>query len=172
MRQRERLCPKKLKLLQSFSNYLYLVIQLPVQHTGSIVVLEDVNLDKCITCDEYTDVRNYNFSNTLSLTVPNLATCVAYSDRLLEYLLEQCIHELDPIPQNIVKIQQAFQDIDPAYESSFRNKHRTYGIWDSELGSVINKFVEEKSTTMSQLYDQDGNINRDLEKLLSLKEDY
>lgn len=150
----------------TMQRYLYLVLQIAKDNNSSIVVLEDVNTDKIIKCNEQS-VRDLHLLN-LSLLKMNTRVSYAFSDRLIEYLLGNVISEYDPIARNVQKVQEALCSVDKYYEGSFRSRRNTKGTWDQDIPRKILNLVEQSEYTSLQ-YDHDGNINKDVEKLLLQK---
>lgn len=142
---------------------LYLIIQLPSNNDSSIVVLENFNVSSGVRCDE-NSIRQPEFFNA-SLLRMNTHTSYAFSDRLIEYLLEGVVSETDLISQNTAMVQTLVGKIFPAYNISFIKGQHKKGVWDKDISRLIYKLLEDsKNSTM--YYDQDGNVNKDTETLL------
>jgi hypothetical protein len=144
---------------------LYLVIQLNKNNDSSITVLENYTSSGVICTNS--DVRVYNNINP-SLLRANTKVTYAFSDRLIEYLLENIISSDEVISQNIAKIQTALATIHPEYKNAFLQRKYKKGIYDSSLANHVMNLVE--SSNLSQVkYDQDGSINKDVEFILQYK---
>lgn len=152
--------------LSHLSKDLYLVIQLPQNNTSSIVVLEDMNIVDGIHCDKQS-VRIRD-SIKPALLEKNYFMSFAFSDRLVEYLLGNVVSEQDAVHENIEKIQHALANKYPSYKSAFITGRKRYGIFDEDLPRYIQKLVEEEAPIYYQ-YDQDGNVNKEIEILLKLE---
>lgn len=142
---------------------MYLVIQLPLQNDSSIVVLENYNNTAGIRC--YEDNSRKPSTSNLSLLKMNTRTSYAFSNRLLEYLLGGVIYNNELIPKNVANVQTALANIFPEYKHAFLSGRRKKGVWDSDIGNLIQTLIDSYGKT-NIFYDQDGNINRDTELLL------
>lgn len=157
--------PNSLKL-SHLAKDLYLVIQLPQNNTSSIVVLEDVNIIDGVHCDEqYVRIRDYVKP---ALLEKNYFMSFAFSDRLIEYLLGNIVCEQDTVHQNVEKIQHALASKYPSYKSAFITGRKRYGIFDEDLPRYVYKLVEDEAPVYYQ-FDQDGNVNKEIETLLKLE---
>lgn len=136
-----------------FEKYLYLVIQLPISNNSSLVVIEDT--DSTVSS---------------SLCSINYRESFAFSDRLVEYLLNNVISANDNINKNIEKIQRALTRYLPyeQYGVLFDAGVSKYGHWDKYLTDRILELVSDTNEFFLN-YDQDGNINKDIEQLLESK---
>lgn len=101
------------QLFQRYEQYLYLMIQLPIDNISSIVVLEGDYADrrgKQIFNIEYIDYIDDDTLNDLCLSDLSLLnfndnTRYPFADRLIEYLLWNTIDNNDDISENTVRIQ-------------------------------------------------------------------
>lgn len=156
--------------LYSQERNLYLIIQLPQNNDSSIVVLENFDMRQGVYCDE-DSVRVFDFINP-SLLYMNTTKSYAFSDRLIEYLLDNVVCSVDLISQNVSKIQMAISKIPPQttnkYGKALDNGYATLGIWDEAIPKTVLRLVNDYSKTHFIL-DQDGNINKDVEKLILTK---
>lgn len=139
---------------------LYLVIQLPQDNNSSIVVLENYVDNSGIKCDE-NGVRKVEGVLNPSLLAMNSRSSYAFSDRLMEYILNNVTHKDDPIVQNIAHSQTVVGNLSQDYKRSFLRGERKKGIWDNTLPQYVYTFAEEYSKS-NNIYDQDGNINKDI----------
>lgn len=149
-----------------FQRNLYLVIQLPITNNSSIVVLENFSNKKGVFCDEE-DIREYTFVNP-SLLAMNTRKSFAFSDRLIEYLVGNVIHQDDKITNNIKLVQEGLTKFSQDYKSTFVKKRNKYGIWNDDQSRILMSLVEDYSRKHN-IYDQDGNFNKDTLQLLSTR---
>ena len=149
---------------------LYLIIQLPLSHDASIVVLEDYTETKGIKCTS-NNVQKFGFTNS-SLLFMSSDKSFAFSNRLIEYLLGNVIHNKEHISKNIYRVQDALTDItirgNNTYKYKLENSHSHLGVWDDNIQQTVFSLVDELKDNML-LLDQDGFINKDVERLLLLK---
>lgn len=132
------------RLLYNQQNCLYLFIQLPIDNTTSICVLEDTS----------------TIITTPSLQFLNTHKSYAFSGRLIEYLLGNVIHPDDSVYLNIAKIQAALKE-------TTNYTPLKLGTWDDSLSQVLKDIILTAPHELS--FDHDGNINVDVEKLIELK---
>lgn len=137
---------------------LYLLIQLPKNNDSSIVVLE--NVDEGVTDNQETP-KLLN----LSLLRMNTKTSFAFSDRLIEYLVNNIIGRHDYNSKNIAKVQLALSLIFPEYDALFKNNSLKMGIYDDNIDKYIMQIVEPY-TRSNMIYDQDGSVNKDVEQII------
>lgn len=149
-----------------FEHDLYLVIQLPSQNDSSIVVLENYDDKTGVRCDE-NNVREYSLLNP-SLLAMNTKKTFAFSDRLLEYLVGNVIHEYDPITQNISYAQSALGKWSYDYKRTFITRRNKYGIWNKDIPRLVMSIAEDYSIKHN-IYDQDGNINKDIMSVIEAR---
>ena len=91
----------------------------------------------------------------------NSRSSYAFSDRLIEYLLGNVTHEFDPIVTNIAQCQTAISSLHQDYKRAFIRGENKKGIWDNELSEYVYSLAEDYSKH-NNIYDQDGNINKDI----------
>lgn len=166
--------------------YLYLTIQLPVENNSSVVVLEgDYRKQEIINCkyilnnQEILIDTKYNINKDyrrISLLECNTKESYAFSNRLIEYLLLNVIHENDPLTNNIIKTQQSLIKLDDLANKSsegsiYKHFYTGYsliphrpGIWDENINACMNTLITNLSQ-IKYLRDMDGNINKDIEEL-------
>lgn len=145
---------------------LYLMIQLPYDNDSSIVVLENFDDFVGVKCNE-NYVREPFLLNS-SLLKMNTRESYAFSDRLIEYLLGNVVYERDNISQNIAKVQTAIATTSYDYYKSFIRGINKKGIWDNNIKRIVLSIAEEYNES-NVIYDQDGNINKDTEKIIYRK---
>ena len=142
---------------------LYLLIQLPQTNDSSIVVLENHDSKTGIYTDENSVLKVSNFN--LSLLKMNTRESYAFSTRLLEYLLGNVIYSSDQIAQNIQRVQSAIEQLDLSYTRALQRGAATSGVWDDDISRIVTQLLRKQKNS-NILYDQDGNVNRDVEQLL------
>lgn len=149
---------------------LYLLIQLPKGNESSIVVLENYDTSPGIYClsNSVRDVSNI-FPKPY-LTRLNTKTSFAFSDRLIEYLLGNVIYSQETISRNIEIVQNCLCTIYPDYRRSFLTGQHIKGVWDEDMRRLVVNFLETAETYDNDIFDQDGYINKDIERLIHRKE--
>ena len=153
-------------LLYKQEKNLRLLIQLPASNRSSITVLEGdyTKLDTVNTTNtEKGTVRIYNIFKNLSLLQSNTYESYAFSDRLIEYLLQNVICNQDGLTGNISRAQIALRSVDKEFDSLF-DSNCALGVWDNYTSNAVSRFIDNCSEKY-YLLDQDGNINKDVESL-------
>lgn len=153
-------------LLYKQEKNLRLLIQLPASNKSSVTVLEGdyTKLDTVTTTDtENGTVRIYNVFKNLSLLQSNTFESYAFSDRLIEYLLENVICKQDGLTGNISRVQVALRSVDKEFDSLF-DSNCALGVWDNYTSNAVSRFIDNCSENY-YLFDQDGSINKDVESL-------
>ena len=139
---------------------LYLLIQLPNHNDSSIVVLEGV----------YTAADERN----LSLLQFNCKTSFAFSDRLIEYLLLNVVSNAEEITPNINYLQNYLHNylLATRDENEFLlqeyETNKINGVWDDTIKDVIWKVISDNKARI-ELRDQDGFMNKDIERILAAR---
>ena len=143
---------------------LYLLMQLDTNNTSSIVVLEGnyTNLN-CLHTDESTTI-NRSLCDCLSLLEINSKQSYAFSDRLVEYLLNNVVTSADSSNVNIEHVQRALCKLDSQYANYLSAHHGSEGVWDSNIPQAVLRVLERYKDDF-YLTDQDGNINKQVEDL-------
>ena len=113
-----------------------------------------------------------SYSDNLSLLHYNTGISYAFSDRLVEYILQNVVSCVETLPLNIARVQESLGVVQPAYTNRLHSKEALLGVWDDEIPNFIRRVFEEHGSDLANPYDQDGNINKDVEYLLSLKGGY
>ena len=144
---------------------LHLLIQMPVSNVSSIVVLEGNYTNVGSVKTDKNSVRQYTLYKNLSLLKMNTTETYAFSDRVIEYLLDNVITHKDEFPTNVTKVQQAIYNLDEIYKRSADGNKVSYGIWDNSIRPAIMRIVEKYEDDI-YFQDQDGFINKDVEDLL------
>ncbi len=154
---------------------LHLLIQIPSHNNSSISVLEGKYTDLHVVHTNENTVRSVRPFRNLSLLNFNTKQSYAFSDRLVEYLLLNVITSQEEISDNLDRVQSALADerlgrrpVDTVYDSLVDNHRVTLGAWGESLQQAVLRVVEDNSTSY-YFRDQDGNVNKDMEKFLMLK---
>lgn len=144
---------------------LYLVIQLPTANKSSVVVLEGdyTNLGAIET--DVNSVRQYKIHKNLSLLRLDTHETYAFSDRLIEYLLNNVITHLDELTDNIDRAQTALANAEETYARLSARSAISMGVWDDGLKHATLRMIEDIENDI-YLQDQDGYINKDIENVL------
>lgn len=166
--------------LKQRERYLLLVVQVDSNVDSTLTVLEgdythsvsravvsytdDGSIDRSVV---YTDTRTViqHAPQALSLLQINSRETYAFSDRLVEYLLQNVIDSETQQENNLKRIQDIVRIHDPEYDSGLYMGKYHYGTWDDRLPAICLELLRPHSN-YSLLWDQDGNINKDLEKIL------
>lgn len=162
---------KLLTQLYANENSLHLVLQLPKSCTSTISVLEgDFVSISSITSSEGNNEKPVPVtSNVLllpSLLNYNTGISYAFSDRLVEYLSGNVINSEDKIAGNIRRIQKMMEKYDLQF-GRYDKQWNTYGSWHTSLSEALARFLNTVDYQSWSKFDQDGNVNRDVEYLLA-----
>ena len=174
---------------------LYMFIKLPFRNNSSIVILEgsysganDFTLPSpfSLQSNNYSEfnfnrdeVGSKEFSNMsgiskLQLLAVNSGTSHPFSDRLVEYLVDNVITSADTIPDNITRIQKILNDnYEKSRESEFeinipgiKFEDMLYlGIWNDRYKETLYSFAKYKGL-LNVTYDVLGYCDKDVEKAL------
>ena len=186
-----------LQKLYAHEGSLYLVLQMPKSCNSSIAVLSGDFLscvgevsNKNISPDWYDRDENGNitrlplnwedtWSHIVTTPVPQATTKLiprllnyntgisyAFTDRLVEYLTNNVINSEDPISGNIRRIQQVIETKDFQF-GRYDKGLNTYGVWHTSLSQAVARFLDSVDYESWFRFDQDGNVNRDIEYLLA-----
>lgn len=170
-------------------NYnLYLFIKVPSNCKSSIVVLEGDYLSSCnyVKSDNSTYrslmipdrmIRNSELSTVDKvpcyevgeyISRPQLLsmsseTTYPFADRLVEYLVENTITELDSIRDDIVRVQKTYVStkFNETYKFSLDNIEH-YGVWDEKLRQLTYRLAISTNKINSK-FDVIGYIDKDME---------
>lgn len=142
---------------------LYLIIQLPLNNTSSIVVLENYTKPAKVVCNE-NSVKQATLLNPSLLSI-NTHSPVAFSNRIIEYLLGNVISSSDPHSKDIIKVQQALSNINANYKTGLKQGIYRWGVWDNNIATLIHDLLEQTAEDQYSC-DHDGNINKDVEQIL------
>lgn len=153
------------KQMKEHEKYLYLIIQLPINNTSSVVVLEgDYTFrgdSKIFNVANIDDIKPSELNNLLisplKLLQFNDRSIYAFSDRLVEYLLLNVIDNIDTIPQNVERVQK--------YIGLLYHDGQTSGVWNNYLRyRLYELYKNNKSTTK---LDINGYVDNNVEKLIT-----
>lgn len=137
---------------------LYLALQLPSACSSSIVVLEG----------DYTSsaVRNDELYPKLSLLRMNTHESYAFSDRLVEFLVNNAVTSESTQSGTLHTMQKSLAKEDETYNMLCNSNNVTFGVWDPNIQKAVIRVVNDRSKSMF-FEDQNGFINKDIEKLLA-----
>lgn len=170
-------------------NYnLYLFIKVPATCTSAIVVLEGNYLDNCkyISCDNsvfrtllvpskttsdtsssYVDLKSsYELGEYISrpqLLSMSSTTTYPFADRLVEYLVENVITELETIRDNVVRVQKTYvsNKFKETYGYSLDSIEH-YGVWNEKLRQLTYRLAMDTNKLNSK-FDIIGYVDKDME---------
>lgn len=170
-------------------NYnLYLFIKVPASCKSSIVVLEgdytkccnyipkdnsmfrSLLLPETLVVDSSTSAADlktcYEVGEYLSrpqLLSMSTTTTYPFADRLIEYLVENTITELDTIRDDIVRVQKTYvsNKFKETYRYSLENIEH-YGVWSEELRQLTYRLAIDTNKINSK-FDIIGYIDKDME---------
>lgn len=152
--------------LRRYESSLCLLVQIPYYNNSSAVVLEG----------DYTNVasrkifdisalgtlsggqQNKLFLSRLSLLKFNDHTIHPFSDRLIEFLLNNVIDSNETITKNIERIQKYVN-----YTDYFSPESAVFDVWDPKLRKLVYDAYYKKG---ANLYDVTGFVDKDVEKML------
>lgn len=158
---------------------LYLAIQVSNDYQGGLVVLEG-----CHTASWKNTVQNMNskdrewnesenplFTKNLTLLHFNSKSSIAFSSRLVEYLLLQVIHSNETLDGNISYVQSLLQPYSEIIDGNSASPNPLFkdwevkGVWEPKLRKAIDRYTSYKQLEKT-IRDIDGYINVDIEKSL------
>lgn len=165
----------------SYEKFLYLAIQLSESVSSNIVVLEGDYTHADVWDKQINNLdprsKNYldnNLISPLSLLQMPGSEVIAFSDRLIEYLTQNVITDIDDISENIARTQ--------AYCSSIICKQKngsqytlpyTKGIWDDSLRLFIYDLMKQAKNnihtplTATGYLDITGFVDKDSETIVT-----
>lgn len=165
----------------NYEKFLYLAIQLSESVSSNIVVLEGDYTHTNVWDKQINDLdpmsKNYldnNLISPLSLLQMPGSEVIAFSDRLIEYLTQNVITNVDDISENIARTQ--------AYCSSIVCKEKngsqytlpyTKGIWDDPLRLFIYDLMKQAKNnlhtplTATGYLDITGFVDKDSETIVT-----
>ena len=138
---------------------------MPVNNVSSLVVLEGDYTSVGAVKTDKNSVRTYDLHKNLSLLRMNTTETYAFSDRLIEYLLDNVITHNDEFPTNISSVQQAVYSLDEIYKAAADGNRVSFGVWDDAIRHAVMRIIERYDEDI-YFQDQDGFINKDVEDLL------
>lgn len=147
--------------ISKYEKYLYMLIQIPITNKSSVAVLEGdytkVGIDNVYNVEGIHRLNNLELSNLmtsdLSLLSMNDGEIHPYSNRLIEYLLENVITHRDTITNDIDRVQESLHMYD--YPTD---------IWDNIVRNNI--YQKYKISDSIQQIDLNGFVDRDVEEML------
>ena len=88
---------------------------------------------------------------------------IAFSDRLIEYLLLSVVSPYDPIVDNILRIQEYSKEFNPKFIP------QTKGEWDNQLTNYLYEIMKnlDQSPNGKLLFDLNGYADKDTYKVIS-----
>ena len=160
-------------LLEENEKNLYLVIQLPIASISSIVVLDGDytvnglcvhNYSSPTNTEEAIELYNRVLRSNLSLLKLNDHNTYAFSDKLIEYLVDQVITPLDTIEYNFIRANTGCYDVDlnaVDADGKYSNLNR---VWTDSLRR--NYYNALMKLTKIEHYDLLGYVDKEAEKYL------
>lgn len=167
---------------------LKLLIKLPYACNTSIVVLEGdyttsvnntfiqinnstIYSKPLIIGDDLTS-DNIKSHMNLQLLYLNDGTSYPFADRLIEYLVDNAITNIDDIPNNIIRTQKALLKNKVISDYSTLN----YGKWNDNMTKYILKYLMNKKASvpyLNNLFDNLGYVDKDIESgnVLGIKDE-
>lgn len=157
---------------------LHLIIQIPRTVKTTITVLEgDYTRDTLIVDDKNKIICNEKsiqihpeyhekVYRNLSLLSMNTEVSYAFSDRLIEYLVNNVVTPLDIFPGNVARFQYNLSLVDTRYDSLAELGMICFGVWDKHIRDAVLRVLDE-NTEDYYLVDQDGYMNKQLEEFFS-----
>ena len=168
------------KDLESLSNDLYLVIQVPSNNESSILIQEgdytslprlydnengETKFSLVYSMEDIDNIPIGTLNKTLlspiSLQTMSTGSSYAFSNRLIEYLLLNAITSNEDIGDNIERVQEKVLP---------RNYRYWKGVWDNALRChTYNKYVEnvvKNTNKIAQFRDTIGFVDKDVESIL------
>ena len=151
---------------------LYLAIQVPVDLPSGLIVLEGdytncwyrsphtkvvKSFDSSTT--SYGDTFNELYTQNPILLHFDSKSNIAFSDRLIEYLLLGVINNNETLDGNIKYLQEELK------KTTDNNFYNISGIWDDRMRQKLYSF-SNKENRQYLLRDLDGYLNKDLERIL------
>ena len=165
--------------LSNYEEYLTLVLQVPNGFNGNLIVLNGDYI-KASKFNERAQLNIENKNNQADITIntiPSLSLLAdnnryAFSYRLVEYLVHNVICDIDEIENNIERVQKEISTrdytiddgTDDGTKTTFQNTY-IKGIWDKNMTGFISTIIANSKKNYL-VYDQDGYVNVEVEKLL------
>lgn len=163
---------------------LKLFIKLPINNNSTITILEGkfVSNNNCVVVEhkkqfnktiatydyngeEEPDYNKFNFLNKLQLLNMNTGESHPFADRLIEYLLDNSITNIENIPDNIARIQQKLLEKYKNSEVGGLESIYADGIWESKYRSNLYDIAKNEGLLDSE-FDILGYVDKDVEKVL------
>ena len=154
-------------MLHAYEKYLYLAIQVPVDNTSTVVVLEGDYTR--VSSTSVTDVMGIERENNtadgvssmltsdLSLLRVNDGQQHPFADKLIEYLCRNTIDTREYIDENVAYVENAVH-YTPDYE----------GLWDDNIRYILFDRYMKAASTNDNLngYDILGYVDSDIERAI------
>ena len=154
------------KQLETYENYLYLLIQVPYSNISSSVILEgdysNVSSKKIFDASALAilkeDEINKLLLSNLSLLKFNDHVSHPFSDRLIEFLLNNVIDSNEVITKNIKRVQEQIGYID-----TFDPHKMIPDVWSNKLRKLL---FDTYCQSVEKPYDITGFVDKDIERML------
>ena len=131
---------------------LYMVIELPLNITTSITVLEGNYLNTsarvaAINSPEVVNTKNKEeiYPTSLSLLSLNNGTSYPFADRLVEYLLNNPVMSNEKLEHNIERIQKLLSKY-------YSNKGLVHDIWTDKIKENIYDFMSSNKSNLKDIF--------------------
>lgn len=153
----------ELKLFKQYEDYLYLLIQMPMNNSSSITVLEgdytSLRTKKQYNpeyVEELSDAElNHILLSNLVLLQFNDQSQLPYSPRLFEYLLQNVITEEDVFWKDVANIQDYLN-----FPVTFK---KMKGVWDKTIRSKL--YQLSTSNSECRKVDLNGYVDKEVERM-------
>ena len=106
-------------------------------------------------------MQDYNYLNKPQLLSMNYQTTYFIADRLVEYLSNNVITPIDPVINNIRRLQRKLR-----IEQNVPYNH--YGIWDDRLRNFLYAYDVDKKN-VNNYYDVLGYLDKNVESSLDIE---
>ena len=156
--------PENELFLQQDEKYLYLIIQVSEKNNSSLAVLEgdyrNLRTKKIVNTEGFKDMTgvrmNEIFLSELNLMMMSDHKSYPFSDRLIEYLLQNVIDKMDPIEQNIKFAQEGIRDVYQRYHYP--------GVWTNELRQDLYEKYQKDNKYPHR--DINGFVDKEMERYI------
>lgn len=157
------------EFLGQYEKFLRLLIKVPSSNKSSVVVFEG-NCSNIID----TNVKDFevhgfpqNMTSTPKINFFNDGNIYAFSDTLIQYLLLGVICGVDPINENIIRVQEyiSSDEFRKANGSVYTRPYRR-GVWDENMqGFILNTVLNTKYLKVK--LDKNGLVDRETEGIIT-----
>lgn len=146
--------------------YLKLLVQVPKECLSSIVVLEgdytDLGHQKVINVEKLDALSEKEvdsvFLSNLSLLKLNDCVNYAFSDRIIEYFLNNVISFENTIKNNVLRVQDAV-----GYQAVYGDSSYTKDVWNRKLRKLVYEYCFNYDNSVEDI---NGYVDRDSEYIL------